>query len=351
MKRWWYVIPIFLFLCFPVSGKSFDVKIHLKKAFSAGSGKVLFAEVTAACGGNDGSVYILDRRAGTVYRYSEKGELLSRFGSKGRGPGEFAHPGSIACISNGRVVVCEDMTFASIFDSEGKFIRRLRVERGLELHYIADDLFYAWRWEPGVKQQILVNPAGKIRRTLFSIRRSDFSVNIPDESGRMVMTSFISPVYTPRFLFAGCGDFVAVAVSDRYEIHLLDGEGKTRRIVTRKLQPEIITQRERKKIEAEITLSPRLHEAAKKVFKKRIPKYRNFMRELLLSPGFLWVVRLRESHLQDPGPVLIDLFTLEGEFKGSFRLPGVPVWASRNRVLVREPGDEPMAGMYEYRLK
>jgi len=44
-----------------------------------------------------------------VVRYSPSGELLEEFGAKGRGPGEFAYPGSMACTGKHHVVVCEEL--------------------------------------------------------------------------------------------------------------------------------------------------------------------------------------------------------------------------------------------------
>jgi len=73
-----------------------------------------------------GSVYVLDRMAGHVYRYSaEDGSLLATIGRKGQGPGEVAEPMAFA-VRAGEVIIADAMSEMEVFDTLGTHLRSIR---------------------------------------------------------------------------------------------------------------------------------------------------------------------------------------------------------------------------------
>lgn len=73
-----------------------------------------------------GSVYVLDRMAGRVYRYSaEDGSLLATMGRKGEGPGEVAEPMAFA-VRAGEIIIADAMSEMEVFDTLGTHVRSIR---------------------------------------------------------------------------------------------------------------------------------------------------------------------------------------------------------------------------------
>jgi hypothetical protein len=72
-----------------------------------------------------GRWYILDGRSSAVHMLDSAGGTIGRFGRRGRGPGEFAQPNTLAA-SDGLVFVADvARPEISVFDREGHFVRSL----------------------------------------------------------------------------------------------------------------------------------------------------------------------------------------------------------------------------------
>ena len=83
-------------------------------------------ERPSAVRASGGSVYVFDRMAGRVYRYSATdGTLLNTMGRKGGGPGEVAEPIAFA-VRAGEIVIADGAAEMEVFDSVGMHIRSIR---------------------------------------------------------------------------------------------------------------------------------------------------------------------------------------------------------------------------------
>lgn len=88
--------------------------------------------------GPDGNVYVADWGANEVFVFSSDGNLLTRFGEDGNGPGQFGtfSPDSLVLSPNGELFVLDDnetdaeeqFTRIQVFDTKGSFLREFPIE-------------------------------------------------------------------------------------------------------------------------------------------------------------------------------------------------------------------------------
>jgi hypothetical protein len=73
----------------PLSG---DLKLDLKEDLQIGKEDVenyIFERILSVKAAEDGSIYVLDYKAGNIRKYDRNGVYLQTIGKKGQGPGEF----------------------------------------------------------------------------------------------------------------------------------------------------------------------------------------------------------------------------------------------------------------------
>ncbi len=85
----------------------------------------LFATITSIAVDDEGTIFVLDRRDRNVKVFSGDGELITTFGRRGQGPGEFSSPVSISLTSRGEVMVLDLMRRLEYFKPNGEHIRSL----------------------------------------------------------------------------------------------------------------------------------------------------------------------------------------------------------------------------------
>ena len=323
---------------YPGNGKS--IKLNLEKKFSLGQKEIFFESITSVYEDKTENFYILDHKAYKVYKFSKNGKMLISFGERGLGPGDFANPHSVHITPGGNIAVNEVKNFVSIFDNQGKFLDRIKVARGLDLNLINNNLFYVWIWTPGGKQQALVNKNGKILKSFFSVSREAFSINAPDETGRSVMINNFAGEYTPFLLFNQYENYSIVAVTNKYEILLLNRDGKILNKIYRDIKPGIISQEEKEYFKNEININRKLPDFAKKIFTRKIPKYKNYFNHILISGPYLWIFRIKENIVNQNSFVPVDLYTINMEFRGSMRIKKIPLFISPKYIYFEETNNQ-----------
>ena len=249
-------------------------KISIEKILELGHGELLFSHISSVCEDDSENFYVLDRETFQVHKFSPDGKLLLSFGGKGQGPGDFQAPHDIQVLPDSRVAISEDMAFVSLFNSKGNFISRISVERGLALRYLDDNLYYAWVWDEEGQTQHLVDRAGAFIKTFFSVSREDFSVAVPDESGRQVMFNYASSEIAPSFVFHRSKDFAVVAINDRYEFPILNMKGETVATIQKDFKSLKLSNKEQEYILNQIQESRNWPDRVMKLIRKNMPKVR-----------------------------------------------------------------------------
>lgn len=107
---------------------STDTWKRLDPLWSVGTGTDgLFVDVAAATRTAAGSFAVLDRANRTVTLVGSEGKVLSSFGRRGDGPGEFQDPRDLVALEGTLVVWDLRQGAFHAFDQSGRFIRRSRL--------------------------------------------------------------------------------------------------------------------------------------------------------------------------------------------------------------------------------
>jgi hypothetical protein len=316
------------------------LKLKLDRKFSVGESKPVLNSISAVQEDRKGNFYILDRKAFNVHKFSTSGKYLLSFGNKGEGPGDIIRPNTLSLTSDGKIIVNEERDFLSIFDENGVFLEKIKIPSGLSLHYLNDNLFYAWVWTPEKKQQVLLNRNGKIVKTFFSVPKEAFSVNVADETGRAVMFSFFAREYSPYFIFSQYKNQSIVGISNKYEILLLNRNGTVTNKIHRRIKPGTFKPAELKYLENEINSQRKLPGFVQKKLAAKIPKFKNYFTQILLSDQYIWLFRVADNIAKENSVVPVDLYTHDMTFKGKITLKKPPVFISEKRIYFIETNEE-----------
>ena len=104
-----------------------------------------FNHPTGVATASNGDVYVSDGYANAaVHTFSSEGELLTTWGSPGRGPGEFMTPHAVAIDRSGRVFVTDrDNDRVQVFSADGRFIEEwLDFFHPMDIHIDALDVIH-----------------------------------------------------------------------------------------------------------------------------------------------------------------------------------------------------------------
>jgi hypothetical protein len=336
-----FLCLVFILLSFPTLAEK-PVPLTLEKIAAVGADNhdFMFYSIDSVCEDGSADFYVLDRKACKVHKFSPEGKRLLAFGNRGRGPGDFAYPYYICVTEDKRLAVCEDMVFVSFFNTDGKFLEQIRLSNGLALQYISRNLYYAWIWQPESRQQVLLDNTGSILKSFFEVSRDAFSVSAPDETGRLVMTSFSTEEYTPTLLFGSYNRQAALGISSRYEIVIVNHKGEVVNTIKHDVKPLKIQAKESDYFKSLIDNRRNLHDFAKKKFIKKIPETKNYFDRILLTGEYVFVSRIRADITDEKGPVPVDIFSLGGEFLGTVEMKERPLFISDRYAYFMETVDE-----------
>ncbi len=304
------------------------LRMELGSATEIGRAGDVFSSISSVCEDNAGNICVVDFRDFLVRRFRTDGRPAGTFGSQGQGPGDFQAPNRITLLPRGEIAVLEDISYVSIFDGSGKFLRRLDINGRLDLGYVGPDRFYAWDWTPDFQQQLLVDGKGRVVRELGRRAREPFTARLPDRNGRHVMFTYASDEYVPPLLFDSAAGTAATGTGDRYEIHLLDETGREKGVVRRDIAPLPIGRREREVLEKRVQEHAAAHKfpaAVARTLAGKIPSVRNLIKAVRVSPRFLFVVRPAPDLSTADTALPVDVFTLTGLYLGTLTLPGIPI--------------------------
>ena len=104
------------------------ILLTLGKAGQPGSGADQFECPADVITGTDGSIFVSDGHEGDhpngrVHKFTRDGKLIKIFGKKGKGPGEFGSPHTMAWDSKGRLFIGDRANGRiQIFDADGNFL-------------------------------------------------------------------------------------------------------------------------------------------------------------------------------------------------------------------------------------
>lgn len=334
IKKQIFAVVLFLLLTAGIT-QAQVIDIELSKAMEIGKEDLLFGSIAAVCEDKEGHFYVVDQLEAKIHKFSPEGKLLLSFGQKGQGPGDFQRPNRIAFTSKGNLAVADEMYDVSFLNADGKFVRRVHLNEALTPGYVGEDRFYAWRWQPEGQQQILLDSENDIIKTFHTLHRDQFSIAIPDETGRKVMFNFHRPAFAPALLYSQNRGRTAIALSDSYRIQILDENGDIINTLTHESPRSNLSKKERSYFEdyfKELGKRRGWPNSAVREIIKKIPKEKVFFDRILLTGDHVFVFRIVEDVSIQSSPVPVDVFNLNGRFQGSTQLPAKPIFISGQRM-------------------
>jgi hypothetical protein len=328
------------------------LQMNLKKTVLVGKQDVTFYAISSICEDDEENFYVMDYKAYKVYKFSPTGKFLTGFGQKGEGPGDFKMPARVYFSKKSGIIVTEMMNEASIFTREAKFLKKINLAakfgHTFKVKYAGGALFSAELQKPDKRRhQVIVDQALNIvNNDLLS--RPDWEVVGND--GMRYTLSF--PEFTPVLLFEYFNGYAAAAITNKYEILLLK-DGKVVRKLTRDVSPAKISSNEKDKFTKEIKDIKDWAPSVKNKFIKGIPKYKNFLRKILISKDYFFAFRVKEDTLKEESPYPVDVFNLSGEYLGSIHMKKFPKLISGKHMYFTETDedDDLVVVKYSYELK
>lgn len=319
------------------------LELHLSNPLEIGRDTLLFGSIVDVCEDDQANFYVLDKLETKVFKFSSSGKLLLSFGNEGQGPGDFQQPNRITLSTDNKIVIADDLYYLSFLEADGTFIKRLDLNGRIVPGYMGEDLFYAWIWRPKDRQQILCDANNTIVRTFHAVSKESFSVAIPDSTGRAVMFNYPREEFAPTFIFVHSGKHSAIAVSNIYEISILDNIGKIVATIRREIPPERIEKREReffvKDIES-LSKQKGWPKSANRKILEIIPKEKTFFDRVLINSGYVYVFRIKKDITQEGSPIPVDIFSIGGDFLGTTALDHKPIFISEKHMYFVKSDEE-----------
>ncbi|NIM11206.1 MAG: 6-bladed beta-propeller [Candidatus Aminicenantes bacterium] len=343
---------LMIFLISAMLNAENTIQMNLKKTVQVGKKDVTFYAISSICEDDEENFYVMDYKAYKVYKFSPTGKFLTGFGQKGEGPGDFKMSARVYFSKKLGIIVTEIMNEVSIFTREAKFLKKINLAakfgHTFKVKYAGGALFYAELQKPDRRRhQVIVDQDLKIvNKDLLS--RPDWEVVGNDE----IRYTLSFPEFTPGLLFGYFNGYAAAAITNKYEILLLK-EGKVIRKFKRNVSPDKISSKEKDKFIKEIKDIKDWPPSVKNKFIDGIPKYKNFLREILISRDYLFVFRVKEDTLKEESPYPVDVFKLSGEYLGSIHLKELPKLISGRYMYFTETDEEDdlVVVKYSYELK
>jgi len=337
----------FLILLLVLNSSLFSLEkilhLRLSRLLEIGKDNLMFASIASICEDDDSNFYVLDKKEHKVFKFSPEGKLILTFGRKGQGPGDFMQPNRISCSEKGQLVIANELYDVSFLKRDGTFLRRVHLNGRIAPCYIGDGLFYSWIWMPEDKRQVIVDDDNTILKTFFKVARDSFSVTAPDSSGRLVMFNYAPDVYAPTLLFAHSKNYSALAVSNRYEINILNNKGETVTTVQRNIQPDDIKRGEKKYFVKDINEIEEKRKWPTSVIRKiikNIPKKKNYFDRVLLSEKHIFVFRIRKDISNELVSIPVDIFSLDGQYLGTASIDKKPLFISEKYMYFVQSDDQ-----------
>lgn len=113
-------------------GEPAELVPEVKIGVFEGEDEYMFGQVGSLAVAPDGSIYVMDRQAPALRKYSPDGKYVATFGREGAGPGEYKGPdGGLAVLDDGRVVLRDPAnTRMQIYSPTGEPIGEWKIRGG-----------------------------------------------------------------------------------------------------------------------------------------------------------------------------------------------------------------------------
>jgi len=293
-------------------------ELVLKEEFTIGTEAapliVTLEDPTYIAVGDDGLIYVADRKAVQVKVFGPNGKFLRSIGKQGQGPGEVGGIRDFSFTPSREILVNDTRSKRlHYFTLEGKFLRTVPAPSTIGFEGPSQDprgrifaVQTAMVTDKAISELVEFTAEMKKVRTLFSIQIAKY----PD----------FNPVGPQiRFLPAADGGLIW-GVTTQYEINVLDADGQPVKKILKDYDPLPVTKKYRDKLMKESRYDPSYVK-----FSDHFPAFLDFRRD---DDGRLYV-RLYETTPDESGHVY-DVFDREGRYMAREVIKGTKMPAFRH---------------------
>lgn len=287
----------------------------------------IFSEIGFFDVDGEGNIYVLDWRDVCVKVFDKNGKHIRTFGKKGQGPGEIMGPSRLYVTERNEILIYDTANRRiSFFSLNGECLREISVGK------------YMFAWTiPDSKGNIIGRSLVLGKEPMYEVIKFDqnldpiLTVKTISASG---MDPYILRMVTPRFdVRVMHNDHIAWGNSSKYEIFIVNPEGKTVRKIVKDYNPVKITEEEK--------------EEWKKSFEgRRLPPGIKFETSNYQNPYWYFIcddegrMFARTYEKDKDGNFYYDVFDPEGRYIAKFSLPENEViyHVKKNKmyILIRE---------------
>jgi hypothetical protein len=312
-------------------------ELVLKEEFTigleAGPQMITLEDPTYIAVGDDGLIYVVDRKAVQVKVFGPNGKFLNSIAKRGQGPGEVEGIRDISFTPAREILVNDTRTDRlHYFTPEGKFLRAVPAPSTLGFEGPSQDqrgrifaVQTAIVMDSATSELVEFTAEVKKVRTLFSIQIAKYPAFNP-----------IGPQI--RFIMRPDGGLIW-GVTTQYEINVLDADGRAMRKIQKDYDPLPVAKKYRDKLMKEFGIDPTYIK-----FSDHFPAFLDFRRD---DDGRLYV-RLYETTPDESGHIY-DVFDPDGRYRARTIIKGTKTPAfSHGRIYTVEqaPDGTPFVRVY-----
>jgi hypothetical protein len=280
---------------------------------SNGNENYIFSDLRSIQVDIEGNIFALDSKEGKIKEFDKYGKHLRTFGKKGPGPGEWQAPSRMHLTPDGKLAILDNGNNRIAFYSlQGECLSEISTARWNFLqmridsrsHIYADNLAFD---NKGVSQKLLNFDSGL--NLLATIAENQSDMKLPRIN-----------IMTDRFVYDIIrGDQLAWAYTTRYEIQIMNLDGKMIRKIVKDYEPITITERDKREI-----IEERYGEAGppQGIILEFPPHFYPIYSIVVDEKGQFYV----HTHEKDSkGNYSIDVFNNEGIYSAKFSLPAADI--------------------------
>jgi len=328
------VLIVFFVLSFPLQAKEIKIKIEngiqvvynpKKPAPPPGSPKSLvlteglcigeeetedfiFSEIRTIEVDDEGNIFVLDSKEVCVKVFDKNGKHIRTFGKKGQGPGEMQFPGRMHLFEGKEIMIYDGgNNRLSYYSLKGECLREVSAGKYLFQRAIPDS-------SGNIIGQVVVY-GDKI---VYEIKKFDSELNpvltiaTIEREGISNVLNMVNPVISVRLMN---NDHIAWGNSPKYEIFIVNPEGKTIRKIIKDYTPVKISEPDKEKMIKDAFGDRGVPPGFKLEFPKNFHPYYYFICD---DEGRIY----SQTYEKDKkGDLYFDVFNAEGRYIVKFSLP------------------------------
>jgi hypothetical protein len=280
---------------------------------SNGDENYIFSDLRSIQVDKEGNIFALDSKEGKIKEFDKYGKHLRTFGKKGPGPGEWRAPSRMTLTPDGKLAILDNgNNRIGFYSLQGECLSEISTARWQFLQLRIDSRSYIYAdnlafTDKGVSQKLLKFDPGL--NLLATVAQNQSDMKLPRIN-----------LMTDRFVYDIIqGDHLAWAYTTRYEIQIINLEGKTIRKIIKDYEPIAITERDKREI-----IEERYGESGPpQVIILEFPAHFYPIYSIVVDDKGWFYVRTHEK--DSKGNYSIDAFNHEGIYSAKFSLPAADI--------------------------